>query len=378
VTWLDLDLGGLLRLRLVDPADRDRDLVVRQLGTHPTAAEGDADLIVRYVDRVPYRDSPTWRIGPDDVRWTDGGLAIVRGSGRGRRWAIVPFDQIGGRTSVPEIVCESGIGAVPVLMTTINLSLLGRGILPLHASSFIVDGCGVVAAGWSKSGKTEALLAFMARRAQVLADEWTYVRPDGKLVGLPTPIRLEPWHLAQRPELVARLGAAERRRVGRLRAVRRGRGLARTATARGLPGRRVIDGAFDLALANDHVDVGPTELFGRDRRALTARADVIFWMVPRDGDSITTTPVAATEFVDRMAVAHVHHRRDFLDAYWRFRYAFPDRRNALVEDMEERERTLLGALVGGREVIRVEHPKPMDLSDLATSMGRHLPGGEPP
>jgi hypothetical protein len=74
-----------------------------------------------------------------------------------------------------------------------------------------------------------------------------------------------------------------------------------------------------------------------------------------------------------MATAHVHHRREFLDAYWRFCYAFPERRNSLVDTMEERERTLLAAMVADREIVRVEHPKPVDLDALADAMAPHIP-----
>jgi hypothetical protein len=372
MTTVDLDLAGLLRLRLVDPADRDREAIVRQLGCPAIPADGDADLTIRYIERMGARNAESRRIGPGDVRWTDDGLVLVRGHGRSERWALVPFDRIGTSDARVEIACERDIGPVPLLMSAINLTLLGRGVLPLHASSFVAGGSGIVAAGWSKSGKTEALLAFMDRGARIVADEWTYVHADRSLSGLPTPIRLEPWHLAQRPALVERLDPRERRRLGRLSAVRRGRGLASRA-AQKLPGRRLIDGAFDLALANDRVDVALDDLFSPDRRAPTATADVVFWMVPHESSAIETSAVAPSDFAARMATAHVHHRREFLDAYWRFRYAFPDRRNPLVDAMEERELELLETTIGEREVIRVEHPKPVDLGRLADAMSRHLP-----
>jgi hypothetical protein len=371
MTTVDLDLSGLLRLRLVDVTHRDRDAVVRQLGCPAGPVEGEADLTIHYVERLTGLDGTRYRIGPDDARWIDDGLALARGSGPSRRWSLVPFDRIGSGDPI-EIVCEHGIGGGPLLMTAINLVLLARGVLPAHASSFVVGGRGVVAAGWSKSGKTEALLAFMNRGARIVADEWTYVRPDGTLVGLPTPIRLEPWHLAQRPALLDRLHPAERRRIGRLAVMRRGRSLARNVVARGLPGRRVIDEAFDLVLAHDHADVPPAELFEADRAARDIRPDVVFWMTPRDSESISTTVLDGADFATRMAIAHVHHRREFLDAYWRFCYAFPERRNGLVDTMEERERTLLAAMVADREIVRIEHPKPVDLDALADAMAPHI------
>ncbi len=61
-----------------------------------------------------------------------------------------------------EIVCERGRARVPLLTANVNLVVLGNGALPLHAAAFRFDGTGVLVTGWSKGGKTETLLAFMA------------------------------------------------------------------------------------------------------------------------------------------------------------------------------------------------------------------------
>ena len=373
---LDVDLAGLLRLRLVDPSETDVASVTRHLGAKAATTIESAtppDLTIRFVDRLSERYERARRVGPGDVRWLDSELAVARGSGRSERWAILPFDQIGGSC---EILAERGIPSVPFLTSVINLTLVARGVLPLHASAFVANGIGIAAAGWSQSGKTEAMLGFMARDARLVADEWTYVHPDREMVGLRTPVRLEPWHLAQRPDLLDRLDRAERRRLARLGVVRRTRGLAQRSVGR-LPGGRVVTRGLSIILSGDHADVHPDALFGPDRRATDARLEVVFWMVPGFGTGIEVTDADATDVVARMAVAHLHHRRTLLDAYWRFRYAFPDRRNPLIDDVESRERELLSAILSGCRVFRVDHPKPVDLERLALAMASCLPAGVP-
>ena len=81
-----------------------------------------------------------------------------------------------------------GLPAIPLLVPIVNLTALANGALPLHASAFVHRGTGVVATGWSKGGKTEALLAFSANGARYVGDEWVYVAADGSRVsGIPSP-----------------------------------------------------------------------------------------------------------------------------------------------------------------------------------------------
>ena len=55
--------------------------------------------------------------------------------------------------------------------------------------------------GWSKGGKTEALLAAMARGCLLRGRRVGLPHPDGEMLGLPEPIRVWDWHLEQFPEL---------------------------------------------------------------------------------------------------------------------------------------------------------------------------------
>ncbi len=65
-----------------------------------------------------------------------------------------------------EIICERGLAAVPELVAVINQTALANGFLPLHSAVFNCQVVGILTTGWSKSGKTESLLAFMANGAE--------------------------------------------------------------------------------------------------------------------------------------------------------------------------------------------------------------------
>ena len=65
-------------------------------------------------------------------------------------------------------------------MAILNFTLLSKDCVPLHASAFTHQGKGILLTGWSKGGKTEALLAFAQHGARYVGDEWIILSGDGE------------------------------------------------------------------------------------------------------------------------------------------------------------------------------------------------------
>jgi hypothetical protein len=239
-------------------------------------------------------------------------------------------------------------------VATINLTVLERGALPLHASAFIHEGRGVVVTGWSKGGKTEAVLAFMTRGASFVGDEWVYVQPECAMVhGIPEPLRLWDWQLRQLPELRGRLRRADRVRLDALKA-------ATGALHRGRGPRRL-----DALLSGQlHADVPPHELFPRERVALSGPFDRLFLVGSWDQDRIEARPIEPAVVAARMAFSLQHEREPLMRVYEQFRFAFPDLRNPVLDDAGQRERALLNQVLAGKAAYAVDHPYPVDLAAL--------------
>ncbi len=363
-----IDVQGLLTVQLEDAGVDDVAAIERQIGlpSTPVVAGGTPAISLRYSDRLPGATEGYSRVGTGDARWTDLGLAL-RSSGRRERWVRIPFDDIGGQIVIE---CERGGGRVPLLIALLNLSMLARGIVPLHASAFVKGGVGIAAAGWSQGGKTEALLAAMADGGTMVADEWAYLTSDRQLFGLPTPVRLEPWHLRARWVDGRAVRADLRHRMRRSALLDRGLALPSKVSGGTTAGRLVGKAVAAIARRN-RVDVHPDDLF--ISRARSLRLDRLYWLVAREGaiGGRRVTMVSRVQSADvarRMAVAHVHHRLDFLDAYWRFRYAFPERRSDLVEEMQARELELLESALEGLPTYRLDHSRHVTPSALALAL----------
>ncbi|MGH9034322.1 MAG: hypothetical protein ACRD0O_01040, partial [Acidimicrobiia bacterium] len=188
---VDFDLHGLARVRLLDAEAADVSAVRRQLGPIEADVAGEADITVRFVDRLPTRGR-TVLLGAREAAFTDDAFLVLRSKHKARARVSVPMADV-GRPGC-ELVCERGLPAVPLLIPIVNLTVLGKGALPLHAGAFLHRGTGVVCTGWSKGGKTETLLAFTRRGATYVGDEWVYLDGDGSAMhGIPEPLRLWDW-----------------------------------------------------------------------------------------------------------------------------------------------------------------------------------------
>jgi len=345
-TAIDYDLHGLAGVRVVGATARDAAAVDRQLGPIRGALRRDPDIVVRFVDRLDVKGRLRL-LGVDDAGFSDDAFMVLRARHKARARVRIPLERIGRGC---EIVCERGLPAVPLLIATLNLTVLARGALPLHASAFVHDGRGVVVTGWSKGGKTEAVLAFVARGAVFVGDEWVYVEPDGATVhGIPEPLRLWDWHLRQAPDLRRRIGRGDRARLAALRGA--------AAAARG---RRLTS----LLAGQRHVDIAPETLFVPGAVALTAPFDRLFLSVSWRHRDIAARQVDPAEVAARMAFSLQHERAPLTRAYEQFRFAFPSRRNPVLDSACERERELLERVMLGKVAHAVDHPYPVDLGTL--------------
>jgi hypothetical protein len=351
---IDYDVHGFAGVRLVGARAADAAVVDRQLGGLRAPLAREPDVVVRFVERLEV-SGPVRLLGAGEAGFTDDAFLLLRSRHKARARVRVEVDRIGRGC---EIVVERGVSAVPLLVAIVNLSALANGALALHASAFAYRGRGVVTTGWSKGGKTEALLAFMPRGARYVADEWLYVAPDGASVhGLPEPIRLWSWHLRQLPWLRSRVGARDLAPLPALHAAAR-------AAGRRAAGRRLAA----LLERQLHVDVAPSRLFEPDEVELSAGFDRLFLMRSWERPDVRVSAVDGTEVAARMAFSLQHERASLTACYQRFRFAFPDRANPLLEEAPARERELLDRVLGGRTAYAVDHPYPVRLDALFEAM----------
>ena len=358
---IDYDLHGLIGIRLLNASPHDAAVVARQLGPIEARLARDPDIVVRFVHRLPVSSSLCY-LGLPDAGFNEDVFLMVRGE-QGRHTRLqMPFELVGDRC---EITCESGVSGIPLLIPIVNLAMLAKGILPLHASAFRYNGAGVLVTGWAKGGKTETLLAFMAKGAEYIGDEWVYISGDGQyLYGIPIPIRLWAWHLSAMPEYRTRIG---RRDLMRLQAIKQIHSMAQKVPQRannGSQGGRALNRLMSLLRRQLYVDTTPKQLFNGGVKDLSGKFDQLFFVVSHESSDVKVFPIGPGEVARRMVFSLQFERLDFMAAYLKFRFAFPEKRNDLFERAEEIQRDIITRALSNKEAHVVYHPYPVPISAM--------------
>jgi hypothetical protein len=357
---IEFDLHGLAGLRLINAVPAEIAAVTKQLGLAAGILGPKPDITIRFSER-PLALSPLGYLGSADAAFTNDGFFLANGK-KGRLFTRIPFETIGKQC---EIVCERGVPAVPLLVPILNLALLAKGVLPLHASAFIYRGAGIVVTGWAHGSKTGTLLAFMANGANFIGDDWVYIHDNGRTIsGLPQPIQVRDWYLRQLPQCRARLRAIGHRARPGIRWMRAAALTARKwviPEAMGTKAMERLMGKLEDLLT---VHVHPRELFGQEACRSAGFLDKVFVVVTQDRPDVIVRRVDAEDVAGRLAFMLQHERASLLSYYQKFRFAFPEASNPILEQAADIERELLSRALAGKVVYLVLHPYPVRPSAL--------------
>lgn len=363
------ELNDLVRIRLLGGSAADADRLFGHWSALQAAPEAEADLTVRLVDRLPL-SGPLRLIGRDDAGFADGEFVLF---GRSGARASIPFDRLGGPC---EIVCERRSGEVPLLGEILRLTLLARGVLPLHASAFVSSGAGVAVTGWADGSKTGTLLAFMARGARFVADDWVYVSEDGaRLYGLPEPVTVKERYLRDVPEFRKRLSSGQRARLAALKTARNcvqaGAGIFRGDSLNGRAAAR-LENAVDRRLA---VTLQANEWFGPEMRVSSAPFRKLFLTLSCDAADVRVERAEPDEVAERVVFSLRQEQSELMSCYTKFRYAFPGACNPWIESSEAMQREVLKRALAGKETYVVTHPYPVSIPVLQKALAPFVEAG---
>lgn len=354
---VDFNVRGVVGVRLIDACESDVAAVTAQIGPVQGPIGGAADIEITFVDQLHVPSLTTVERGHSG--FSPAGYYIRQ---------TLPF-RATARLEFGEeqfaITCERGAEAVPLLIGLVCVSALRHGFVPLHASAFHFRGRDVLLTGWSKGGKTEALLAFARHGAEYIGDEWILLSTDGRrCVGIPEPIRLWDWQIEQIPDLH---GKIERSAAVRMRAVRHVDSLFRRVTRDGSRVPRRAVKAMSMLNQQRNVRIAPSVLFG-DAQRCEGSPSKVFVLASRDLP-MTEVFSANTDLVrEQMLATSVHELSPVLAEYRAYRYAFPQNRCALIENLPANMESLLSTALRGMECFHVLHPYPVDFSELFAAM----------
>jgi len=360
---VDYDIHGLVGIRLLNPAAGDEEAVSRQLGPLKKALNREPDIVVRFVDHIPV--AGLRHLTLNENGFTDDSFFILRSSKKAARVKFA-FEQIGSRQC--EIVCETGVRSVPLLLALVNLTMLRKDCVALHASGFVYQDTGVVVTGWAKGGKTETLLSFAAHGGRYVGDEWILLSGDGqKMYGIPEVIRLWDWHIENLPHVRREIKRENLMMFKAIHRLDRFQQNLNGSLGKMLPIKLLREGMPRIK-RQLNVRVEPEIVFGDRFGPFSARPDKVFFALSHADATTTVEPMSPAAIAKHTISSIRFEQIPFMQHYLAFKFAFPERKNEFLDNVHELQYEILHRALSGKEAYTVRHPYPVSFQELYEKM----------
>ena len=365
---IDYDFHGILGLRLVDPNLSFARWVGAELEPLGTSASSiDPDVSVARTSASVTSDAQFNLGNAGDYQecvYSDSEL-WVRSDGE---FLSIPFEALGKRCEIRYTGGFRARRAWRYVRPILQIGLLEKGSLAVHASSMIYRDKGILLAGWAESGKTEALLGFLMDGASMISDKWTIVSEhEDAIYSFPSRITMRDWVLKYLPEVTEILTPGQKRRL------RIGGAMTALATralqsARSLDSVAMVSEVLRPALDSGRtVTIDQSQLAGLgggdvkfDSAATQAPFDKLFLLLPSDRRDVQVQPSSGAEVSPRLAECASYERRHLFGLYSKFKYAIPSAPPTALDDAKEREESMLQRVLATKEVYQVLAPFPCD------------------
>lgn len=356
---IDFDLHKIVRVRVIDPLAHDINKLAKQLGSAQTSLDQEPDIIIRFEENlsVPALNY----LGLNSIGFTDEGFYILD-KNRGKIQARIPFEQIGTQC---EILCQSGLRSIPLLLDIIRLTFLKKDYIPLHASAFLQNDTGVLVMGWAKGGKTEMLLSFANHGAHYVGDEWVILSADGqKMFGIPVSVAIRDWHFKHIPNLLPEIGTQKKilfKGIYFLDAIHKTLSRSRWKKSFLL---KILGQALPRFRQQLMIRESPQVLFNGRYCQQGVAMNKLFLIMSHSESDIRVEPYDPVEIAQRMAGSIEFEQMPFFEYYKAFKFAFPHLRNEFLEEVNELQLSLLCHALENKEAYKVLHPYPVSFEAL--------------
>ncbi len=360
--YIDYDIHGLVGIRLINPTPNDTAAVDRQLGQMRSSLTREPDIIIRFETHLPLPDLKYLGLHSG---FNEDGYYILRSSKAAAKVKI-PFNEIGEHC---EIVCESGLRSVPLLIAILNLTLLKKDCVPLHASAFVYDDSGILVTGWSKGGKTEAMLSFTHNGAEYIGDEWVILTADGeKMYGLPEPVTIWNWHLEYLPEVRKKVSANKARIFKGVRLLDKMHQLTQKSFLKNSFVAKMLKEAIPAFKRQMHINIPPHKLFNKTANQMSAKPEKVFFIMSHESSDIEVELFDSQEIVRRMISSLEYEQTPIKEHYLAYKFAFPGEKNTLIEQASDLQFEILSQALAGKDAYFVRHPYPVAFPELFDTM----------
>lgn len=353
-----------MSLNVLDVSAAELGAVARQLGRQPVEPSPRPDVVVTYVAELT---PPSTLVQVEHGRfgWSGDRFWLLRGLGSRR--VHVTFEPSTLERAPLHLTSERRGRGLPLLTQILGVIAAHHGAVAVHGSAFLQGGQGVLVTGWSRAGKTEALLAALSKGATAVGDDIVLLDSRTSIFhGVHAPVHLHAWHLAgdeRLREQIRRpgLGAVAQQLSG-FAARRSTRGPAQSRTG------RLVRAALRAGDRMTTASVGLETIVPEHRLRDDAHLDHVVIVHVSSDPEVRLRRGTAHEAAARAQLSIQEERSNLVHAHRQLQYAFPGARWPALDDVDELERSLLEQAFDAAAVWDLVHPHPLPISALTPAL----------
>ena len=360
---IEYDLYGIVGIRLVNPAENDVKNLSSLYHSFRTELNREPDIIIRY--RKDWQIGDISYVGVGEAGFNDDGFYILS-NGRLSLKTKIPFEQIGDKC---ELVCDQGIGEIPLLNRIISLTFLKKKYLPIHASAFLYNDVGALVIGWSKGGKSESLFSFMKKGARFVGDETVIISSDGKkMFGIPVPVSVWEWQLPEIRELIPPINITKKILFKTIHFIDNIYKAFNKSFLKNNSIIKLIGKALPVLKKLLNIRIEPEVIFNGKVQWTPTNLNKLVIIMSHNKDDIKLTKYNKNDIAAMMITSNLYELDYFYNYYSKFKFAFPGIKNDFLENVGKIYNNLLPSAISGIDVYKVLHAYPVSFEKLFIAM----------
>ena len=362
---IEFDLQNVIRIRLLNPSEKDVSTVANQLGLVPGIFDkiSKPDITISFKEKIE-TDRLTL-LGVDSSGFDNTNFFILN-VGKLKAKVMVPFEQVGDYIT---ITCESGLRHIPLLNHIINFRLIAKGFIPIHASAFVYNDIGILVPGWKTGGKTEALLSFATNGAKYVSDEWVVLSSDGnRMFGIPGPTSIKDWQFKYVKNLVPHIPVKNRMMFKSIHSLDNMYNVLKKGRLKSNFIIKILGDMLPSFKRQLKIWALPRKLFKDQFCSEPVSVDKIFLILMHSEDKIIIEDIQSSDVARSMIHTYDFEQKAFFEFYNAFKFAFPSKQNDFLETIKEREKDLLFSALDNKTAYKVYRPYPVSFPNLFDKM----------
>lgn len=361
-----LNLHNLIRIELINEPREVKSFYRDRLGLAvfeaDTFGNDEADIEVTFVYNIKVKSNVEFI--DDTAAYDDESFyKIAKGGGK----ICIPLESF----DLPcRVICETSVEPAILFEVLEQLYMshiaLKKGAIFVHSSAVFFNNKGILLPGWAAVGKTVILLRFLNEDAQYISNDLTILKEDGGMLAYPIGICLNEYYREALLEVLPNnWGNMLNRREQAIRA-----GLTFLGTALGKTpiyavkdmGSRISKMAKNRGLL---ATVPYLTLYPQGKIKMQSNLDVVFLLVSSEAAEVEISQTDSRFLASKMApCVSAEVSSHLAGLYDKFRFAFPNKRNELIENSEKMSQEIMRKAFEGKELYYVRLPKTYDVDKL--------------